>query len=115
MFDLGQTDRGLQRAGDLLGDAILQVEALVDRAVVTRAPDMRAALGFDELSGDAEPIADLLHAAFEQIGDTELLADGARIGGAALVGKGRAAAITKGLMQDSAAVMASTMPSARKS
>ena len=90
-FDLGKADGGLQGAGDLLGDAVLQVEELVDGAVVARAPDMRAALGLDQLDDDAQAIADLLHAAFEQIGDAKLLADGARIGGAALVGEGRAA------------------------
>src|ERR1700744_6014015 len=78
-FDFGQADGGLQRAGDLLGDPILQVEELVDRTAVARIPDMRAALGLDQLDDDSQAVADLLYAAFEQIGDAELPADGACI------------------------------------
>jgi len=46
-LDLGETDRRLQGAGDMFGDAVLQVEDVVQRTVVFLGPDMRAALGFD--------------------------------------------------------------------
>ena len=57
----------------------------------TRAPDVRAALGLDELHGDAQAVAGLLHAALQQIGDAQLLADLAHVGRAALVGECRSA------------------------
>ena len=49
---------------------------------------MRAGFGLDQLDGDAQAVAALLHAAFDHVGDAQLLADVAHIRRAPLVGEG---------------------------
>src|SRR5262245_29882677 len=63
-LDLGYANGRLQRACNLLRYAILKIENIVDCAVVTRGPDMRATFSLDKLYGDPKVVAGLLHAAF---------------------------------------------------
>ena len=88
-FNLGDADRRLYRASQLLRDPVLKIENIVHRAVVPRTPDVSATFGLDELHGDAEAVTALLHAALDQIGDPQFPADVARIRRAAFVGEGR--------------------------
>src|SRR5262245_9653368 len=63
-FDLGYANGRLQRPCNLLRDAILKIENIVDHTVVTRGPDMRATFSLDKLYGNPKAVAGLLHAAF---------------------------------------------------
>ena len=69
--DLGHVDRGADGAGDPLGDVILEVEEVVDDAVVAVGPEMRAGNGVDELRRDADAVAGLAHAPFEHVAHAE--------------------------------------------
>ena len=78
---LGQTvllaDRQLQleRGDDLLGQFILNGENIVEIAIEAARPDMAAARRIDQLRGDADAIARLADAAFEDIANVERLGD----------------------------------------
>ena len=72
---------GLQRAGDALGDLVLEVEEVVDDAVIGIGPEMRAACRIDELRGDAHAVAGLAQAALEHVADAELARDLAHVDG----------------------------------
>ena len=69
--DLGRADRRAHGAGDALGDLVLEVEEVVDDAVVAVGPEMRAGNGVDELRGDAHPVAGLAQAPFEDVAHAE--------------------------------------------
>ena len=43
----------------------MKIEYIVDRAVVTHGPDMRAAFGFNELDDNPDAVSSLLHATFQ--------------------------------------------------
>ena len=68
-------------------DPVLEVEHVLQRAVETVGPEMRGGFGFDQLCGDADPVAALAHRAFEDIADTELAPDLAHADRLPLVGK----------------------------
>jgi len=74
-----------------LGDLVLQREDVGKIAVVALGPDVLAALGLDQLRGDADAIAGFAQAAFEHIAHTELASDLLHIDRAALVAEGRIA------------------------
>ena len=63
------TNRRLQSARDLLGYPILKIEKLVHRAVEARAPNVCSRFSLDQLSNNAQAIADFLNAAFQQVGN----------------------------------------------
>ena len=75
----------------LVGDLILQVENVVQRAVEPVGPEMRAGLRFDQLRGDAQAIARLAHAAFQHIAHAEFAPDLPDVDGPALVDEARIA------------------------
>src|SRR6516165_3390130 len=58
-----------------LRNLVLQHENVDEIAVVTLGPNVLAALGFDQLSGDANTAAGLAQAAFEYIAYTQLAPD----------------------------------------
>src|SRR5690606_5437320 len=62
------------RADDTLGDPILQLEYVVERALITIGPKMPARIGVDQLAGNADAAGRFAHAAFEQIAYAELAA-----------------------------------------
>jgi hypothetical protein len=61
-FDFGFQDARLDDADDALGDLVLEVEQIVERAFEPVRPEMRAGLGLDELGGDAELVSALANA-----------------------------------------------------
>ena len=67
--------RDLQRTDDGTGDVVLNLEDVVDLAVVGLGPDVEAVVGTDELRRYAQDVAGLAHAAFEYVGDAERLGD----------------------------------------
>ena len=79
-LDFGAANGRLQRARHLLCYSVLKIKEFIDCAVVTRTPDMRAALGLNKLNGDTQTIAGLLYATLQQVCDTQLLSDFANIG-----------------------------------
>ena len=74
-LDFSKADRRRERAGDPLGNAILQVKHVFERTVDTVCPDMCAARHVNELHGDAHPAARLLDAALEHVANPQLPAD----------------------------------------
>jgi hypothetical protein len=47
----------LECTDDALGDLILKVKNIIEQAVVSVGPNMRASLGFDEVAGYADAAA----------------------------------------------------------
>ncbi len=90
-FDLRALQAGLDDADDLVGDLVLQVENVFQRAVVAVGPQMRPGRGLDQLRRDAHPVARLAHASFQDIAHAELTPDLSHIDGSALVGEARIA------------------------
>ncbi len=66
---------GLQGAGHGRGDGILQGEQVGARTLVMLRPDDAAIIGVDQVRGDAHLVARVLHAAFQQMCNTEFLPD----------------------------------------
>src|SRR5215471_7700280 len=79
--DAGDTDRHL----------VLQLENIFERAVEVVCPEMRAALGLDQLCGDAHPVAALAHTALKDIAHAEFAPHPLHIDELALVGEARIA------------------------
>ena len=73
------------------GDLILQLEHVLEVAVVPVGPEMGIGRGIDELPGDAQPTAGAAHAPFEDVADSELPPDLADVHRPVLVGEGRVA------------------------
>src|SRR5262249_17979313 len=90
-LDLDPAQAGLDRADYTQGDLVLQRKDIIERAVVAFGPDVPAALGLDQLAGDAHPTCRPAHAAFEHVAHAELAPDLADVGGFPLVGKARIA------------------------
>ena len=65
----------LERIHDGARDLVLDREDVLELAVVGLGPEVVAVLHVDELRGDADPVADLAHAALEHRRHAELLAD----------------------------------------
>jgi len=55
--DLGLAQARLDRADHACRDLVLHCEDIVERPVVALGPDVPSCLGFDELAGDADPVA----------------------------------------------------------
>ena len=81
----------LDDADDALGDLILKLENVVQRAVEAVGPEMRAGFGFDQLRGDAQPGARLAHAALQHVAHAEFAPDLPDVDRLALVGEARIA------------------------
>src|SRR6185369_10556933 len=64
---LGRADLRVQRAGDAVGDLILEREDVRDRPVESLRPDMGRSVGFNKLDRDAYVIGDPANAAFQDI------------------------------------------------
>ena len=69
-----------QRADDRLGDFVLDGEDVGQVAVVALGPDMIAGGAVDQLRADAQPIAGLADAAFDEVADAQLASDRADVG-----------------------------------
>src|SRR6185369_4498512 len=74
-FLRGGLDAAGKRADDRSGHFVLDREDILELAVVAFGPDMPVGMRVDELHGDTDAIADLAHAAFEDIFDAELACD----------------------------------------
>jgi hypothetical protein len=84
-------DLRLDRRDDGLGDLILHREHIGEIAVVALGPDMAAGCDIVQLRGDADAVAALAHAAFEQVSHAKLLGDLLHVHGLALIRKRRVA------------------------
>src|SRR5437764_1080623 len=74
-LDLRLAQRRHQRPDDALGDAILELEHVLDRAVEVVGPEMTARRDIDQLAGDAHPGPCLADAALEHVAHAELAPD----------------------------------------
>src|SRR2546423_14969999 len=88
---LGRDQLYMDGTGQPGSDLVLHIEKVGALLVEALGPQMRAALGIDELRIEAHPLASVLHAAFEHVSHAELTADPAGVDGLALVGKSGAA------------------------
>jgi hypothetical protein len=77
-----------QRLDHLRGDLVLDGEHVVQAAVVGVGPEVVAAARIDQLRRDPDLVALLAHAALEDVGHAEPLADGAQVLLLALEGEG---------------------------
>src|ERR1700719_3797831 len=84
---LGRDHLDLDGASQPGGNLVLPVEEIGERLVEACGPQMRAALGIDELRVDPDPAACILHATFEDVTHAELAADLADVDRLALVGE----------------------------
>jgi len=73
-FDFSLAQRRLDRAYNAHRQLVLHGENIVERAVVSFGPDMRGVRRIDKLTGDPHPIAELAHAAFENIAHAQFAA-----------------------------------------
>jgi len=73
------------------GDLILHVEKVGAPLVEAFGPQMRPALGIDELRVEAHPLARVLHAPFEHVSHAEVTADLTAVDRLALIGERDAA------------------------
>ena len=90
-LDLGASQAGLDGADHADRDLILHGEDVIERTVIALGPQMRAALGLDQLGGDADAIACLAHAAFQHVTDAEIAPDLLHVDRPAPVGGARIA------------------------
>ena len=60
-----------QRFGDFGGDVFLQLESVVERAVVAVRPEHDAALGFSEVRRNADAVFGAAYGAVEHVGGVE--------------------------------------------
>jgi hypothetical protein len=66
-LDLGRPEGRLDCRDRADRDLVMQRKNVVERAVVTLGPDMRAALRLNQLRGDAHPVARLAQRAIEHV------------------------------------------------
>ena len=78
-FLFGAAKVGIERLGDSSGHLPFHREDISQFAIVALRPEMRVRRRFDQLHIDVHRVAGFLHAAFEQIGYAELLADFAQV------------------------------------
>ena len=90
-FDFGAFKLMRDRADDALGDPILKLEDVVERAFIALGPEMAAGRCIDELSGNAHAVRRFADAAFQHIAHAQVAADLLHIDGPALVGEARIA------------------------
>ena len=69
----------LQRVRDFRRDVGFHREDVVELSIVTLGPEMRVALGIDELDVDAHAVAGFAHTAFQDVGNSKLLRDLANV------------------------------------
>eukprot|EP01034_Spumella_vulgaris_P023460 gene23459-29677_t len=72
---LGSGQAGVQRISDRLRDFAFDTEDAVQLAIVGFRPQMLVGIGADQLDIDPHRVAILLHATFQQMGDTETTGD----------------------------------------
>ncbi len=89
LFALAEHDS--QRFDDVAGDLVLDLENVLELAVVALRPEVVAVGHANQLGGDPQPAARLAHAALENRGDLELPADLADVLALALEREGRGA------------------------
>ena len=90
-FQLGFLQARLQRTDDALGNPVLQLENIIERAVEFVGPEMGARRDIDQLAGDADAVAGLAHAAFEDVAHAQFVRDLLNIHRPALVDEARIA------------------------
>jgi len=88
-LNLRQPDRRLKCARNLFGDSILEVEYVVQGAIILICPEMRALGSLDQLDRDAYARPAALDAPFQHVSDAEFTTDVTNIRRSALVGEGR--------------------------
>src|SRR5581483_4931937 len=88
-LDLGATDARLDDPDDGLRHLVLEIEDVVQYAVIFVGPEMAAGFGLDQLSRDAYALAALAHATLQHVADAELAPDLLDVDGFALVGEAR--------------------------
>ena len=71
--ELRRLDLRLDRGGDALGDAVLELEDVPGRPVEGLRPEMRAGHGVDQLGGDPQPLAGAPQAAPQHVPRAEFL------------------------------------------
>src|SRR5262249_58316757 len=86
---LGATDARLDDPDDGLRHLVLEIEDVVQYAVIFVGPEMAAGFGLDQLSRDAYALAVLAHATLEHVADAELASDLLDVDDFALVGEAR--------------------------
>ena len=90
-LELGLLEPRRDQADDAGRDLVLQAEYILELAFEPVRPDMGAARGLDQLTGNADPVAGPADAALEHIAHAEFAADLLDVDGFALVGEGRIA------------------------
>src|SRR5207302_10522689 len=90
-FLRGRFDATGKRGDDRSRHLVLDGEDILQLAVVAFGPDVPIGLRIDQLHGNADAIADLAHAPFEDVFDAELARDLLHLYGFALVHEGRVA------------------------
>ena len=90
-FDLGAADMRNEGGDDLCREVGLHGEYILDPTVIALRPEVRARLGFDQLGGDPQPVADPARTALDHIAGPELGADRAHVASGCPVGEGRVA------------------------
>jgi hypothetical protein len=83
---MGQRHR--ERAHDLLNHLVLRGEDVGEIAIEALGPDVPAALGIDELRGDAHAVAGFADRAFEHEAHAQVAPDLLHFDRSSLVGKG---------------------------
>jgi hypothetical protein len=110
-FDLGLFELWRDRADNACGHLVLEIENVLQAAVETIRPQMRAGRRIDQLPGDAHLVSRFSNAAFKHVAYAKLATDLLDIDRLAFVGKTGIA--SSQVMRDSAVMMSSTMPSAK--
>src|SRR6516164_9910664 len=87
--DLGRNDPGGYRAGDALGDFVLDGKHVGQLTVVSVGPEMVPGFGIDQLRRYPDPIAGTTDAAFDHVAHAELARHLADVHGRALVSERR--------------------------
>ena len=72
--DLRTLHAGHHRSDNAFGQPVLQVEDIVERTIEAIGPDDDAGGRFDQLPGDAHPVAALAQTAFEYVAHAKLAA-----------------------------------------
>ena len=88
---LGQPKLGFDGRDHIAGDAVLQLEEVVELPLEAVAPHMPASRGFDQLRADAQALPGLVKAALEHIANAQLAPHPFDVDRPALVGKTRTA------------------------
>ena len=74
-LDLLNFQLGGDGTHDALSDVVLKIEQIFEGALKTARPEMCSGFRVDKLTRDANPVARLAHAAFEDVAHTKFAAD----------------------------------------